>query len=97
VNTLPLRRLWLSALLGLLVAGCAAMQGRKPKLDSSAGMFKKAEVNYRIETARIEQGGGHDPQARLIREVCPHLLGPVREDRRNVPLIQRLRGRRGSS
>jgi hypothetical protein len=35
------------------MAGCSAFQG-KPLLDSSAGMFDKAELNYRIETSRID-------------------------------------------
>jgi hypothetical protein len=40
-------------------AGCSAFQG-KPLLDSAAGMFDKADVSYRVETARINQ---HSPQA----------------------------------
>ncbi len=31
------------------------MKGSKPRLDSSAGMFKKAEVSYRVEAGKINQ------------------------------------------
>jgi hypothetical protein len=43
------------ALLAAAVAGCAAIKGGKPRLDSAGGMFDKAQVSYRVEAARINQ------------------------------------------
>jgi hypothetical protein len=38
-----------------MAAGCAALKGSKPRLDSSAGMFDRAEVSYRVEASRINR------------------------------------------
>lgn len=47
-------RAWIVVGLAVLaVAGCSAFKSKKPLLDSSAGMFDKAEVSYRVETARL--------------------------------------------
>jgi hypothetical protein len=40
-------------LTSLAVAGCSALKGPEVPLDASAGMFDRASIGYRVETARI--------------------------------------------
>lgn len=39
--------------LAAVMAGCSAFNRGQPRLDSSAGMFDKAEVSYRVDAARL--------------------------------------------
>lgn len=56
-------------LVGLLalaaaIAGCSAFSSGKTRLDSSAGMFDKAEVSYRVDAARLN--AAPRPEGQLV-------------------------------